>query len=710
MFSNFLYRKNFSQCICTVLVSIYFTILFSTKEGIFAVGDVRPNWISEDLNLSDLDLWLNMNLGRPNEFSSGIALWILWNLGHTIKIDPVIIDNIIHIISRIIAFWGASRLFGLGISTLLIPQLAAVYYVMHIEWITNPLPYAIWSRALLPWVLFYGHQTINNSEKETVNINNILKLSWALFFLITQTSENLAQTIVHVLVILYLILYFRSEIFKKWKKTKKLTILSAVIIIINLPNIIQLFFVWFMPVIFKLAKIGISTDTSSWEWTQINYSTQQILKFTNYWYFDQGYFANFETLNSHFQQLINIAPLICYLFILSVNSNKIQHKDLFCLSSILILITIQGGKHPPLATVGGMMESIPGFFILREPSTKLGVYLMLIYGFLIVRSHELLYRKHNIINPQNIYIFVLMCTILLNGVLLNHKAIFFNSDAIPIKLINITSDMIKMRESIHKLIPNSERTLVIPSGKACHYMQRYSWGYYGADFLFSRFLHRNAINSTNEPYFITNEKTLLKIVELENIFLSKIDNNNKITIDYIMAKLNDFSVNNLAIRKDFQCESIADAETLIRNNNDNFTKLYENNIIIIYNINYNKNTTNKSCSVDIKPITPSIMWFVGKVDQMCDGEIIVPITFHPGWLLISDFNIRENFLESINKIVNKKILFVLPSEYDGYLRWQLLDWSYGHIYWIVFIPTLMYWGGLLGSIIVALIFIYRNIK
>ena len=88
----------------------------------------------------------------------------------------------------------------------------------------------------------------------------------------------------------------------------------------------------------------------------------------------------------------------------------------------------------------------------------------------------------------------------------------------------------------------------------------------------------------------------------------------------------------------------------------------------------------------------------------------MPNSFHPGWILISDFNIREKLLESINKIVNKKILFALPSEYDGYLRWQLLDWSYGHIYWIVFIPTLMYWSALLGSIIVSLILIYRNIK
>ena len=83
-------------------------------------------------------------------------------------------------------------------------------------------------------------------------------------------------------------------------------------------------------------------------------------------------------------------------------------------------------------------------------------------------------------------------------------------------------------------------------------------------------------------------------VELENIFVSKIDNNNKITIDYIMAKLNNLSVNNVAIRKDFQCESIADAETLIRNNNDNFTiTMIVNNVTILsyhdYNYCYNYN-------------------------------------------------------------------------------------------------------------------------
>ena len=702
MFFNYLFKSTFSKILSYILVCLYFIFVFYDKEGIFASGDVRPNWLSKDLHFSDLDLWLNMNFGRPNEFSSGIALWILWNLGHMLNINLVTIDTTIHIISRIIAFSGASRLFGIGVSAPLLPQLVAAYYVIHIEWITNPLPYAIWSRALLPWVLFYGHRILIIRTQSSKYTSNVLLLSWGLFFLITQTSENLAQTLLHFFVFLYLLLYFRSEMFINIYNNNIISLFH--LIIINLPNILQILIIWIMPVIFNLAKINIDTNLASWEWTQINYSSQQILQFNNYWYFNSQYFANYDMLNSVYQRTINMFPFICYFFILSVNIKKYKNIDLFYLSSLLIYLILQGGKHTPLAAVGKMIESFPGLFILREPSTKAGVYLLIIYGFLILRSYELLPRKPGILNLQYIFLVIITCTIFIQGVLLSPKYIFVKSDVVPSKLININSEMIQMRKIIQEIIPSSDKTLVIPSGKTCHYMQQYSWGYYGADFLFSRFLRRNEINLNNEPYFITNQKSALKILALENIFINRLNDDYIINKDNLLSMFSDLSIKNVAIRKDFQCESIAYAETILHDNNEIFSKIYENKLITLYHIKNNYMLTSKSCTRDIHSISPSIMWFISNDVQECHDKIIVPITFHPGWIMISSLNIRELFLEGIMK----KIVF-LPTEYDGFLYWKSNDWSHGHVYWIVFAPTLIYWILLLGSIIYSLIVIYRKV-
>ena len=101
------------------------------------------------------------------------------------------------------------------------------------------------------------------------------------------------------------------------------------------------------------------------------------------------------------------------------------------------------------------------------------------------------------------------------------------------------------------------------------------------------------------------------------------------------------------------------------------------------------------------------MLFDAEDIQKCDREMIVPITFYSGWIIVPDIKTKESFINNINKLIKGEKVVALPSEYEGYLRWQPFDTSYHHGYWMVFTPTLVYWSSFIMSFGLSLKIMYK---
>ena len=123
------------------------------------------------------------------------------------------------------------------------------------------------------------------------------------------------------------------------------------------------------------------TNVSSWAWTHARDSISNVLTLNSSWaWVYKQYYPYAASVDQPWWE-----PLKFALPILAFAGPLVAPRNLRCatkvlLGLVLVLIFVGKGLHPPLTAANSYLyRVVPGFFLLREPSAKIGPLLVLLY-------------------------------------------------------------------------------------------------------------------------------------------------------------------------------------------------------------------------------------------------------------------------------------------------------------------------------------------
>lgn len=471
-------------------------IIFSSfyhSDQIWAQGDLRPPFLSLDNDLRGIDLWSDNNGGEPNYWAATVIRWVAWQIGMRLTLPIGVLQGIEQALSTTLAFVGTyllSGTFGMGGGGRL---LAAAYFIWNPDWLINPHPAVIWSKALLPmWIMVSLNFLYDTDDYHTFNTRNLSYLAFAIVIFpvwLSLVSVNIPQFLTILFVLSTLFLYsVRSRINSaKWWCHKFLPFFLA-------HFLASIFFMLYalstiiIPILSSTTQIRATTDYEQWAWVSGNSSIINIfLVGSSYWAWFPDYFGISSLLEYPPVRLVRILPIALFFIMCS----RYFKSNVFVLFFVIILILISKGFHSPAKIFNFFLNKFIFFmFIIREPVTKLSVFLTYSFSYLIGFCADTLVNqvrlKKNRLLTLHYYIGLLL--VIGPGIMATWPPIRDSpTQLLPSKRIDIPHYWFDLRKDFSDL-PQDIRIMILPRPE--FYQIPYTWGYYGAEFLVDIFLLR----------------------------------------------------------------------------------------------------------------------------------------------------------------------------------------------------------------------------
>lgn len=298
------------------------------------------------------------------------------------------------------------------------------------------------------------------------------------------------------------------------------------------------------------SEVGTVTDVRAWAWTHARSSLANVLTLNAGWPWPYPEYSPFSArLDRPGWAWLRLLPVFA-VFAAPLLARPVMRRPAVVLLSVALgLVLLAKGLHGPLADANlWAYDHVPGLWLLREPFTKVGVPLVLLYSALVaVASAGLLARTER----RDRRVRLLGRAALAGGavglVALPHP--LWTGGAVPAGETGGPSSHVSIpagwdeAASFLDRTPERGKVLVLPL--ADYYQGQTTWGYHGVDVIPSLLLRRTTIQPVPEGYFLPDAGFLALVRGVERSLLER-------RPEAVPAMLRSLGVGHVVVRRDLE--------------------------------------------------------------------------------------------------------------------------------------------------------------
>jgi arabinofuranan 3-O-arabinosyltransferase len=263
---------------------------------------------------------------------------------------------------------------------------------------------------------------------------------------------------------------------------------------------------WLFPWAYSISSatgrtFAAQTNVLQWAWTQARDSIPNVLTLSSHWGWTYPqYYPYAQTLDSAWWAPLKFAlPLLAFAAPVIV-PKQARRSALSLVAASLALIVVSKGLHPPLASLNLFLyRHVPGMWLLREPSSKLGGPLLLSYcalGAMTLHAAPRFIEGHLGAIFKGVPALLLVASIaypwpLWTGSVISNNPPFQGHVQLP-------SDWRALADEINASAPSGKVLLLPQSG---YYQVPTTWGYYGSDVIVRQLLRLPVVQSEEGGYY-----------------------------------------------------------------------------------------------------------------------------------------------------------------------------------------------------------------
>jgi hypothetical protein len=275
-----------------------------------------------------------------------------------------------------------------------------------------------------------------------------------------------------------------------------------------IPLVLLLNLWWMVPVVVSLGAGGatnIPVTPEEWDWTQVRNSISNLFTLNSNWAWPQQiYYPYSQPYESAVFKIGSYVPAVLAFGALATTLNRRRPPIAWLALTATLLLFLSKGVHPPFRDVSeSLLREIPGFWVLREPASKLLPVVIFIFGILICISMDRAVEKSILARPRPSTVLwgaIVVCGLLLPGLafpLLSGQFAWAERPVLPDGRISVPHYWHSMANAINSR-PSSGALLVLPLSD--FYAMPYSWGYYGPDAVPVELIRRPTILGSQLTY------------------------------------------------------------------------------------------------------------------------------------------------------------------------------------------------------------------
>jgi arabinofuranan 3-O-arabinosyltransferase len=290
---------------------------------------------------------------------------------------------------------------------------------------------------------------------------------------------------------------------------------------------------WIVPVIFTLTKSGAAptlaaeTDVVSWQWTHARNSLPNVISTSSHWAWSYPHdFPYASRLDQSPWGWFRFALPALALLAPVLGSRRYRWLSLSSIALVIVLVLVGKGLHPPMASVNLFLyEHVPGMWLLREPVSKIGALLIVLYvlcAAVTVAGVRSRLEKRNRSSLSQVVVGLVGSLVLLA---LAYPRPLFTGEVIPAERPRLPPAHVQIPSGwgdVSSFINQSAvdgRVLVLPIND--YYQMPTTWGYYGIDVIPRWLLRRPTVQLLPETYFADAPEFARKAYELQDALISK---------------------------------------------------------------------------------------------------------------------------------------------------------------------------------------------
>lgn len=272
------------------------------------------------------------------------------------------------------------------------------------------------------------------------------------------------------------------------------------------PLVVALHLWWLVPLAFTFTSnispgAVVSQDVRVWAWTHANATLLNSLTLTSSWLWTHPEYLPFV-------RRLDSAPWVWLRFVIPA----------FCLAAagfvrplrrvrtlvaiVVALVFLAKGLHEPFAAASLFAyDHFPGLWLLREPTSKVGPLLVVVYGALVVLGLAAVPQRWPSTSRAQralLVALVVIPTIVAAYPLWTGSVIPGERRELPAAHVKIPPAWKAVAKELNRS-PAVSKALVLPLAK--YYQVRTTWGYYGTDVIPQILLERPTIQPPPEAYF-----------------------------------------------------------------------------------------------------------------------------------------------------------------------------------------------------------------
>jgi arabinofuranan 3-O-arabinosyltransferase len=312
---------------------------------------------------------------------------------------------------------------------------------------------------------------------------------------------------------------------------------------------------WLAPAILTFvgggaSEVGTVTDVRAWAWTHARSSIGNVLTLNAGWAWDHPEYTPYAAvLDRPPWAWLRYVPVIAVFAAPLVASGVVRRASVVLLSMVLGIVVVAKGLHPPLSELNlWAYDHLPAMWLLREPSTKAGAPLVLVYAALVaVAAAGLIARLRPLRGRARtagaaVAVVAAVALVAFPHPLWTGGAVPNGGGAARSSHVAIP-DGWREAASFLDASPARGKALVLPL--ADYYQRQTTWGYYGVDAIPGLLVRRTTIQPLPESYFRPDAGFLGVVQDVERALLER-------RTEAVLPLLRALGVSHVVVRRDVE--------------------------------------------------------------------------------------------------------------------------------------------------------------
>ncbi|MEZ5342211.1 MAG: hypothetical protein R2706_12410 [Acidimicrobiales bacterium] len=334
-------------------------------------------------------------------------------------------------------------------------------------------------------------------------------------------------------------------------------------------------------------QVAAQTDAAAWSWSHAENSIVNVVTLKAHWGWPYPeYYPYAARLDQGIWPALRLVfPLLAFSSVLLVKPKRRKTAAAF-VGAVLILIFLAKGIHDPFKGVNlWLYEHVPGLWLLREPMSKVGPLIVLIYVALSAMTITAIIewtkqRRETVAHAARAVLYVaLFGAAMAPQPLWSGGVITADRGPLPSSHVQIPDDWYAVADAVNAT-PAAGKSILLPLNS--YYQVTTSWGYHGVDSFFDQLTDRPTLQRLPGGYFSPPEGVDYLMATLEQ----RLIDGDAASVEPLMRSL---GANNLVIRFDLQATSAPKADQvaeMVATAGAAFTDgpIINNSMAVVYNM------------------------------------------------------------------------------------------------------------------------------